>query len=267
MDMIEIEDGFWNIRGSFKVGGVVEIGTQASLVRLSDGDFVILDTCLLTPEMVSKIDQLTEGGKRIKAILNLHPFHTVYVKSMHERFPDAALYGTSRHLEKLPTLPWQSLCTEDPNLHKLFDEDFRFSVPKGVDFISSNENVHFSSVLVFHSASKTIHVDDTLVFSELPGLMGMVGYKNVLSFHPTLLMALQKRQGAAEEFEVWARELANQWYEAENLVAAHTAPLMGKESSGASIRDRIINALNSVKWLLAGHKLRVKSEAIILRKK
>jgi len=267
MELIEIEEGFWNIRGSFKVGGVVEIGTQASLVRLSDGDFVILDTCLLSPDVISKVDQLTEGGKRIKAILNLHPFHTVYVESMHERFPDAALYGTSRHLAKLPALPWQSLCTEDPKLHNMFDEDFRFSVPKGVDFISSNENVHFSSVLVFHLASKTIHVDDTLVFSELPDVMGLVGYKNVLSFHPTLLMALQKRHGAAEEFEVWARELADQWCEAENLVAAHTAPLIGKESSDPSIRDRMISALNRVKWMLAGHKLRVKSKAVLLGKR
>ncbi len=267
MDMIEIEDGFWNIRGSFKVGGVVEIGTQASLVRLSDGDFVMLDTCLLSPEMISKINLLTEGGKRIKAILNLHPFHTVYVKKMHECFPDAALYGTSRHLSKLPELPWEPLCTEDPELHKLFDEDFRFSVPKGVDFVSANENVHFSSVLVFHLSSKTIHVDDTLVFSELPEVMGLVGYRNVLSFHPTLLMALQKRQEAAEEFETWARGLADQWCEAENLVAAHTAPLIGKESTGPSIQTRIMNALNSVKWMLAGHKLRVKSRAAFFRKK
>ena len=267
MEMIEIDDGFWNIRGSFKVGGVVEIGTQASLVRLSDGDFVLLDTCLLSPEVGTEIDQLTDGGKRIKAILNLHPFHTVYVKKMHERFPDAALYGTSRHLSKLPELPWQPLCTEDPELHQLFDEDFKFSVPKGVDFVSANENIHFSSVMAFHPTSKTIHVDDTLVFSELPDVMGLVGYRNVLSFHPTLLMALQKREAAAEEFEVWARELADKWREAENIVAAHTAPLIGKNSVGASIQDRIIKALHNVKWVLAGHKLRVKSKAAFLRKK
>jgi hypothetical protein len=44
----------------------------------------------------------------------------------------------------------QALRTEDPELHAQFAEDFEFSVPRGVDFISANENVHFSSVLVLH---------------------------------------------------------------------------------------------------------------------
>ncbi len=35
--IIEVADGFWNIRGSFEIGGVVEIGTQASLVKRSNG--------------------------------------------------------------------------------------------------------------------------------------------------------------------------------------------------------------------------------------
>lgn len=256
MEMIEIKHGFWNIRGSFKLGGLVDIGTQASLVRLRDGNYVFLDACSFSSEVVSKIDQLTEGGKRITAILNLHPFHTVYVKKMHDRYPNAALYGTARHLSLLPTLPWQRLCTEDPQLHQMFAEDFDFSVPQGVDFISSNENIHFSSVLVFHRASKTIHVDDTLMFSNIPAPMGLLGFKNILSFHPTLIMALQKRAGTADEFEIWAEQLAEQWSEAKNLCAAHTAPLIGEQNSGASIQKRITNALKMVKWLLVAHRLK-----------
>lgn len=262
MEMIEIGNGFWNIRGSFKLGGLVEIGTQASLVRLSDGNFVFLDACALTAELITAIEQLTEGGKRVKAILNVHPFHTVYVKKMHECFPDATLYGTSRHLDVLPTLPWQSVCTESVELHEMFANDLEFSVPAGVDFVSANENVHFSSVLVFHRGSQTIHVDDTLMFSELPSLLGKLGIKDILSFHPALLMALQKRAGAADEFEHWATQLAEQWQSAENLCAAHTAPLLAavtKLSSvtkESSIAERILKALGNVKWLLAGHRLR-----------
>ncbi len=254
MEMIEIKQGFWNIRGAFKLGGVVDIGTQASLVRLQDGNFVLLDACSLSAEVLAKIDQLTDGGKRLKAILHVHPFHTVFATKLHERFPDAALYGTSRHQALLPALPWQAACTESAELHALFAEDFEFSVPQGVDFISSNEQVHFSSVLVFHPASKTIHVDDTLMFAKLPGLLGRLGLKNVLSFHPSLALALHKYPGAADEFEQWVRQLSERWASAENLCAAHMAPLLGQDDK--VIQHRIIKALGNVKWILAAHRLR-----------
>ena len=35
---------FLNIRGSFKVGGLLDIGTQCSLVRRANGRFVFLDS-------------------------------------------------------------------------------------------------------------------------------------------------------------------------------------------------------------------------------
>ena len=34
---IRVSEGFWNIRGSFKIAGVIDVGTQASLVRLTSG--------------------------------------------------------------------------------------------------------------------------------------------------------------------------------------------------------------------------------------
>ena len=41
--IIKVADTFWNIRGSFKLGGRIDIGTQASLVQLASGNFVFLD--------------------------------------------------------------------------------------------------------------------------------------------------------------------------------------------------------------------------------
>ena len=81
--MISVGRGFWNIRGSFKLGGVMDIGTQSSLVKCKSGDFIFLDACTLSPETKSRVDRLTENGERISAIINLHPFHTVYVESLH----------------------------------------------------------------------------------------------------------------------------------------------------------------------------------------
>lgn len=36
--------GFWNIRGTFRIGGVLNIGTQCSLIKLDSGRFIFLDS-------------------------------------------------------------------------------------------------------------------------------------------------------------------------------------------------------------------------------
>jgi hypothetical protein len=247
---LRVADDFLNIRGSFKVGGLLEIGTQCSLVRRANGRFVFLDSYTLSGAAQREIDALTNGGKDVEAILNLHPFHTVHVRAMHRRYPNAKHYGTARHLSRFPDLPWQKLRTEQTRLHQLFEKDFEFSVPRGVDFISANENVHFSSVLVLHRASRTIHVDDTLMYVRLPLPARVVGFRDMLFFHPTLRQALEKRKGAGQDFRDWAKELAERWRSAANLCAAHTTALIAAQNRGAPIHDRILAALDKVSGTL-----------------
>jgi hypothetical protein len=238
--MIRVGDGFWNIRGSFKAAGVIEVGTHVSLVKRASGKFVLLDAYTLGDSDVREVRDLTNGGADIEAILNLHPFHTIHVRRMHEQFPDAKLYGTA--------------LTESAELHTMFGDDFDFSVPRGVDFISRNEHIHFSSVLAFHRASKTIHVDDTLMYVRLPKLARAFGRADLFSFHPTLAKALERRAGAAADFRNWAESLAERWRGAENLCAAHTAVLTADRNQGASIHARILEALDKVSGTLKEHE-------------
>ena len=116
--------------------------------------------------------------------------------------------------------------------------------------VRPNENVHFSSVLVLHRASQTIHVDDTLMYSRLPLPMRMLGFPDILLFHPTLWLALEKRKGAGRDFRDWAENLAERWRDAANMCAAHTAVLTAAGNRGASIHDRILTALDRVSVLL-----------------
>jgi len=250
----QIAPDFWNIRGSFKTAGFIEVGTQVSLVRLSNGRFVFLDAYSLPDEIEREVRSLTHGGKDIEAIVNVHPFHTIHVRPMHERYPDAKLYGTARHHDRFPDLPWENARTEDPRLHAMFGDDFEFSVPRGVDFISANEHVHFSSVLVFHGASKTIHVDDTLMYVRLPKVLRLLGLTDVTRFHPTLGKALEKRASAARDFRSWATNLAERWRDARNLCAAHTATLSAEQNRGPSIHDRILDALEKTSGTLEAHE-------------
>lgn len=254
--LLQIDDSFWNIRGSFRVAGLLDVGTQASLVRRSGGRFVMLDACDLDEETGDTIARLTDKGSRLDAIVNLHPFHTVHVEAMHRRFPEAVLVGTARHHHRLPQLPWVELTTDQPELHAHFTDVLEFSVPRGVDFISASESVHFSSVLAHHLPSKTIHVDDTFNYVPASGLLRFTPFADTVSFHPTLAKALQPRPGAAEEFRAWARDLIERWSPAENLCAAHTGALLATENDGAPLHERLVEALEKVQDTLSKHESR-----------
>jgi len=254
--IIKISDNFWNIRGSFKIRGLIDIGTQASLIRTENGKFIFLDSLTLEGDLLQEIDEITNNGKDVEAVLNLHPFHTIHVSKMHDRYPNAKHYGTTRHLLKSPELNWEKLKTEDKELHEIFSSDLDFSIPRGVDFISKDENLHFSSVLAYHRSSRTIHVDDTLMYIRLPKLMKFFGISDPISFHPTLSKVLEMRSGAADDFQEWAKEIAESWSDAENLCAAHTASFINNKKRGISIHDRILKALNKVQKKLQIHKRR-----------
>lgn len=244
--LIKIADGFWNIRGSFKLAGLIELGTQASLVQLRSGDFVMLDSYALEGEVERQVRALTDQGRAVRAILNLHPFHTVYVPRMAEQFPNAQLYGTSRHKQRAAALRWERMHVDDPALHAQFADDFSFTVPSGVDLVPSNSSIHFASVLALHKASGTLHVDDTLSWSSLPWVGG-------LKFHPTLRFALQKRAGAAAEFRAWAEQLVVTCDHVHHICTAHTKKL---PSADRSPSERVRAALRDVSSMLDAHARR-----------
>ena len=87
--LIDLGNGFWTVRGSLRIGGVFDVGTQCSLVRLANGNFVFLDSYTLTDAIRAEVDALTDGGARVEAIINVHPFHTLHCEWMHRAFPQA----------------------------------------------------------------------------------------------------------------------------------------------------------------------------------
>ena len=251
-EIIEITNNFWNIRGSFKIKGLIDIGTHASLVKLASGKFVFLDSLTLDNDTLEKVNRLTKDGDDLEAVINLQPFHTVHTEWMHKTFPNAKHYGTKRHLEKFPSLNWEEVKSEDEKLHKLYSSDLEFSVPKGVDFIPEDENLHFSSVLAYHPSSKTIHVDDTLMYIQLPALLKFFGVSDHLGFHPTLSKVLQKRSGAADEFNLWAKEMAASWAGAKNLCTAHKGNIL--ENEDRDLHKEILKAIESIQIKLNSHR-------------
>lgn len=250
----EMGEGFWNLRGSFRIGGVVDIGTHCSLARLASGRWLFLDACALDEETAAEVAMITGGEEAIEAVLNLHPFHTVYVPALHARYPKAALHGTARHLRQLPDLPWQSERCEDAALQQRYGNDLAFTIPRGVDFISANERVHFSSVLALHRASQAIHVDDTLMCLRMPLPLRWLGMSELVSFHPTLGFALEKRPKAAADFRQWAESLIDDWGDAQVLCAAHNSCLRADEVETQGLRQLFRRALQKMAGTLRSHE-------------
>jgi len=252
--IIQIADDFWNIRGSFRVGGVMDIGTQASLVKRNDGRMIMLDSYIPKGSALEQLKVITGNGALLDAVINLHPFHTVHCAEVAAMFPNAKHYGTARHHRLLPGIPWQNELVEDAACQDLFDDALEFSIPAGVDFIPENESLHFSSVLALHRSSRSIHVDDTLMAINMPTPLRLIGLEDRVEFHPTLAATLEKRAGAADDFQAWAEQLAADWGDAQNICAAHSKTKLDLAPGKAG--KLIRGALGRVSPVLKLHKMR-----------
>ena len=247
----QIGTDFWRIQGEHRIGGLLDVGTQCSLVRLADGRFVFLDSYTLPGPVMEEVYSIVGSADTVAAILNLHPFHTLHCAWMHHAFPSAALYGTARHIDRLPDLPWQTTRCEDAALRQTFGADFAFSVPEGMPLVCDSESVHFSSILAYHRASGVIHVDDTLNFLDKGGPLALLPMNRRLDFHPTLAQALDPRASAADEFREWAIALGIEWADARTIATAHNSV---RELEPEEFPKLIGEALGRVKPVLDRHR-------------
>lgn len=247
----QLAGDFWSIRGDFRIAGILNIGTQMSLVRQSNGRFLLIDSYRPEEEELSAVRALTNGGEAIDAIVNVHPFHTLHCRVLHELFPRATLIGTERHHREYPDLPWSKDRIEVTSTQERFGADLEFAIPSGVDFVCRDERVHVGSVLVRHRASRILHVDDTINVFTPPALLRPLLPSPRLRFHPMLARALGDRADAADAFEQWVLGLAEAWADTTVVCAAHSAIHRPR-----SFREEMKAALAAVKPVLALHRRR-----------
>ena len=217
--------GFWNIRGTFRLGGVLNIGTQCSLVKLASGRFIFLDSYELTDDVRAEVMALTNNGQDVEAVLNVHPFHTVHCAQRAKDFPQATFYGSRRHHKKIPAVQWAADLVESDAVAKRYPE-LKFSISEGIHYISPNEMIHAGSLLVFHPASKSLHVDDTFMSPPTKLLEAVLPE---LLLHPTTKKALKDEPNAGKQYCDWAANLAHEWREVRNFCAAHSYLVKFKE--------------------------------------
>lgn len=103
----------------------------------------------------------------------------------------------------------------------------------GTEFVNPQpESVnHFSSVFVYHRASATLHVDDTIIYADKPSfLLKLFGFKDgTMAFHPSIKNdGLHPTSDAPYLFRDWMRNILNDW-PFENICCAH----IGVKKGGA----------------------------------
>lgn len=216
--IIDLGSGFWNIRGSFKLGGLIDIGTQCSLVKLESGKFIFLDSYTLSGDVRDEVMILTNNGEDVEAILNLHPFHTVHCAQMAKDFPKAINYGSERHKQQVPEVTWAEDLVESKAVAERYPE-LEFSLPKGIYYISPNEMIHAGSLLAYHPASRSLHVDDTFITPPAKVLKAVLPE---LGLHPTTKKALTDHPTAGQDYCDWAESIAEKWQDTRNFCAAHS---------------------------------------------
>lgn len=210
--------GFWNVQGSFHMAGIIDVGTQCSLVKLEAGRFIFLDSYTLTDDIRKQVMALTNGGKDVEAVLNVHPFHTVHCAQMTKDFPAATFYGSERHPKQVPEVNWADDLVESEAVAERYPE-LEFSISKGIYYISPNEKIHAGSLLVRHPASQSVHIDDT--FMSPPSKILKAVLPEVM-LHPTTKQALKDEPNAGKIYCDWATELAHKWRDTANFCAAHS---------------------------------------------
>jgi len=191
-----------------------------SLIQLQNGNFIVVDTVLLVPSLLSDINNLTNNGALIEAVIATHPFHTTYFPAFYKTFPNPPYYGTPRHLVVEPQIPWAGSMYDCANRQRWLPE-IHMRIPRGSEFVNPQppESNHFSGIHVFHPASKTIHVDDTIIY-DLPQAGDM-------SLHPSLttvgLFHIPQSPGA---FNQWVENYIKAW-DFDNICAAHAGNKLG----------------------------------------
>lgn len=85
---------------------LLEIGTHMSVIQLRNGNFLVIDTVEINDQLKRELDELTQNGTKIEAVLAVHPFHTMAYTSFHDLYPNVKYYGTPRHLRRYSKIKW-----------------------------------------------------------------------------------------------------------------------------------------------------------------
>eukprot|EP01124_Arcella_intermedia_P013594 TRINITY_DN2000_c0_g1_i1.p1 TRINITY_DN2000_c0_g1~~TRINITY_DN2000_c0_g1_i1.p1 ORF type:complete len:289 (+),score=37.71 TRINITY_DN2000_c0_g1_i1:82-948(+) len=259
---IEVSPGFYTVRAGFKIlSGLIDIGTHMSLIKLSNGRFLVIDTVPLTPSLKQQIDELTENGSLVDGVIASHPFHTLAFPGFYEAYPKLQYYGTPRHLRKVTQIPWAG-SLDDEEVRNKWSPEVEMRIPDGAEFVSPEPESynHFNCVWIFGRSSRTLHVDDTLNYFSNPGtILQLVGKTHgTMEFHPSFGgPALLPTPEAPGLFKSWLEKLLDDW-DFDNICCAHTGFKLG--GAKELVRKTLAEAEGELETIRKNNEKKIKSE-------
>lgn len=104
-----------------------------SLIELHNGNFLVIDTVILSDQRKRELDELTSNGTKIEAVLAVHPFHTLAYSAFYKMYPNVEYYGTPRHLRKLTEIKWTGQLDDAENkaLLSKWSPEVELRIPAG----------------------------------------------------------------------------------------------------------------------------------------
>jgi len=217
-----IEPNFYHIRAEFRVvGGLLNIGTHMSMIKLPSGKYLVIDTVPLDDQLKQEIDALTNFGQDIEAVVATHPFHTLAFPKFFDAYPNVPYYGTPRHLRNQKQITWNGDITENLGMWESSGVEMR--IPDGAEWVSPvpEDSNHFNSVWVFAKDAKIIHIDDSIMYFADPGLFMKAAGLQGTHWHPSLKgPALIPSPDSPAKFKAWVEKLIEDW-DFDNIAAAH----------------------------------------------
>lgn len=127
----QIGPGFWNVRASFKLFKIIDIGTHMSVIQLRNGNFLVVDTVEMNDQLKNELDNLTNNGTKIEAVIGVHPFHTLAFPGFYKLYPDAKYYGTPRHLRNLKDIKWTGQLDDNKESLSRWEPEVELRIPAG----------------------------------------------------------------------------------------------------------------------------------------
>jgi hypothetical protein len=235
-----IEPNLYHIRAEFRViMGLVNVGTHMSIVKLPNGKFLVIDTVPLDDQLREEIDELTNKGEDIEAVIATHPFHTLSFQAFHDAYPTVQFYGTPRHLRIKKDINWDGDITE--NLKNWESSGIYMRIPDGAEweFPQPEASNHFVAIWVYIEKAKTIHVDDSVSLYNNPNwLVKAVGFQpGKICFHPAMKgPALKPQRDSPEKLKAWFEKVIEDW-DFDNMVISHKDNWIGgaKEALRAAL--------------------------------
>ena len=152
MHLIPIAEHLWTAHQPLRFIGL-EVGTRMTVIRLSNGELVLISPIDLDESHRPHLDALGT----VRHIIAPNLFHHLFVDKVQTLYPDATVWGVDGLAEKRPDLKLDALVNQPGSFSNELDYlpfiGFASILPQGI--VQANETVFF------HRSSRTLILTDT----------------------------------------------------------------------------------------------------------